>query len=78
MSQDALFDRIVELCGFSAYVGPGAVRRALKRRGMDETHRLDVELVGRFRLVPTTPEGKPSPQESGGLPPGPGAHPTDL
>ncbi len=56
----------------------GAVRRALKRRGMDETHRLDVELIGRFRLVPTTPEGNPSPQETGGLPPGQGAHPTDL
>ncbi len=35
MSQDALFDRIVELCGFSAYVGPGAVRRALAEAGQE-------------------------------------------
>jgi glycosyltransferase involved in cell wall biosynthesis len=37
-----------------------AVRRALARRGMDRTHRLEVELVSRFRLVPTDPgESRP-------------------
>lgn len=29
-----------------------AVRRAMRRRGMDATHRLDVELISRFRVVP--------------------------
>ncbi len=32
---DPLFDRVVELCGFSAYVGPGAVRRALAEAGYE-------------------------------------------
>jgi glycosyltransferase involved in cell wall biosynthesis len=30
----------------------GAVRRALERRGMASTHRLEVELASRFRLLP--------------------------
>lgn len=32
---DGLFDGVVELCGFSAYVGPGAVRRSLAEAGRD-------------------------------------------
>jgi hypothetical protein len=32
---DDLFERVVELCGFSAYVGPGAVRRSLAEAGCE-------------------------------------------
>ena len=54
----------------------GAVRRALVRRGMGDSHRLDVELVGRFRLVPTSGAGKVISPD--GLPPAPGSAPADL
>lgn len=32
----AVFERVVELCGFSAFVGPGAVRRSLAEAGCEE------------------------------------------
>ncbi|MEC7525597.1 MAG: hypothetical protein VYE22_37290 [Myxococcota bacterium] len=41
MSKDALFERVVELCGFSAYVGPGAVRRALAEAGQEPAGGVD-------------------------------------
>lgn len=44
-----------------------AVRRALARRGMADTHRLDVELVGRFRVVDTSKTADP--RYADGLPP---------
>ena len=53
-----------------------AVRRALIRRGMDETHRLDVELIGRFQLV--SRDGDSEALHADGLPPTPDASPTDL
>lgn len=56
----------------------GAVRRALARRAMDRTHRLEVELVSRFRLVP---EGPGEVADSSGdptSPPGVRGVPTEL
>lgn len=53
-----------------------AVRRALIRRGMGDSHRLDVELVGRFQIVPVTGEGPV--KHTDGLPPTPGVGPTAL
>jgi glycosyltransferase involved in cell wall biosynthesis len=53
-----------------------AVRRALVRRGMAETHRLDVELIGRFQIVPRSGEGPVAHPD--GLPSDPGSGPADL
>ena len=53
-----------------------AVRRALVRRGMDETHRLDVELIGRFQVVPRSGDGDVT--HTDGLPPAPDARPADI
>jgi glycosyltransferase involved in cell wall biosynthesis len=53
-----------------------AVRRALVRRGMDGTHRLDVELIGRFQVVPRS--GEAVAPFADGLPPEPGSRPADL
>lgn len=53
-----------------------AVRRALVRRGMGDTHRLDVELIGRFQIVPVSGEGPVG--HTDGLPPTPGGGPSDL
>ena len=63
-TDDPLFDRVVELCGFSAYVGPGAVRRSLAeggcvgRAGIDDYRRALPALKRRLEVYVPEPEAK--------------------
>lgn len=63
-TDDPLFDRVVELCGFSAYVGPGAVRRSLAeggcegRAGVDDYRRALPALKRRLEVYVPEAEAK--------------------